>query len=288
MTGAIQVAPTEGPLRNVGPGEIADYRRDGATVLRRILPMSWIEALRAATDRLMQAESVPSMDFAGGDGPRFFTLTYAWRLDPVHRAWALSGPGVEIARQVLAPTKRLNLYFDQIFAREVGSKKVTPFHQDQPYTSVTGDQVLRLWIPLDVVNTGNGAVHYLKGSHRGPIYRARSFKESNPVASVYDNAGFEAIPDFGAEYHRHEWLIGECEPGDVILHHPRAVHGSPANVARTARRATTLVYTGDDVRWAPHPGDAWSNIELMGHVDLPDLTPGERIDSDLFPLVWER
>lgn len=285
----VTATPTDGLLREVHPAELADYDRDGAAILRGILPMSWVDALRTATDRLMHTEGVPAMDFAGGDGPRFFTLIYAWRLDPVHRAWALRGPGIDIARQVLAPTARLNLYFDQIFAREVGSKKVTPFHQDQPYISLTGSQILRLWVPLDVVDTDNGAVRYLLGSHRGPVYRARSFKESNPVASVYDTAAeFAPLPDFAAEYDRHEWLVGACEPGDVILHHPRTVHGSPANVARTPRRATTLVYAGEDVRWSPHPGDATNNSELMGHVPLPDLIPGERIDSDLFPLVWEQ
>ena len=282
------VIPTDKLSRAVGPGEIADYRRDGATILRRIVPLSWIEALRSATDRLMQDDATPSLDFAAGDGPRFLTLVYAWRMDPVHRAWALHGPGVDLARQVLGPRRRLNLYLDQIFAREVGSRKVTPFHQDQPYLGLTGSQVLRLWIPLDVVDVGNGAVHYLKGSHRGPIYRARSFKESNPVAAAYDAGDFRPIPDFAAEYHHHEWLIGECEPGDVILHHPRVVHGSPANVARSPRRATTLIYTGDDVRWDPHPGAGTNNRELMGHVEIPDLAPGDRIDSDLYPLVWAR
>lgn len=280
--------PTEGLLRKIGPGELADYRRDGAAVLPRILPASWVDALRSATERLMHAEGVHGMDFAGGDGPRFFTMVFAWRVDPVHRAWALHGPGIDIARQVLAPTRRLNLYLDQIFAREVGSKKVTPFHQDQPYSSLTGSQVLRLWVPLDTVDRHNGAVHYLLGSHRGPVYRARSFRDGNPVAAAYDAADqFEPLPDFANEYRRHPWLIGECEPGDVILHHPRTVHGSPANVAQTPRRATTLIYAGDDVRWAPHPGSADNNAELMGHVQVPELEPGDRLDSDLFPVVWE-
>jgi ectoine hydroxylase-related dioxygenase (phytanoyl-CoA dioxygenase family) len=279
--------PGDPLVRDVAPEELADYRRDGAAVLRGILPMPWIEALREATDRLMAAENVPGMDFAGGAGPRFFTLVYPWRLDPVHRAWALHGPGVELARQVLAPTTRLNLYFDQIFAREVEASKVTPFHQDQPYTSLTGSQVLRIWVPLDVVDTDNGAVHYLKGSHLGPVYRARSFADANPVGSLYDAAAdFEALPDFAAEYDRHEWLVGSCVPGDAILHHPRTVHGSPANTALTARRATTVMYTGEDVRWAPHPGAATNNVALMGHVELPDLAPGDRLDSDLFPVVW--
>ena len=48
--------------------------------------------------------------------------------------------------------------FDQIFAREAGSSKTTPFHQDAPYTPVTGeDHYFRSWVPLDVVTARTGA-----------------------------------------------------------------------------------------------------------------------------------
>lgn len=279
--------PTSGPTRAVTVDELADYARDGAAILRGVVPLDWVEAVAAATDRLMATDDVPAMDFAAGVGPRFWTLTYTWRLDPVHRAWALQGPLVELARQVLAPQRALNMFFDQLFVREVGSSKSTPFHQDQPYLPLTGTQILRLWVPLDVVDVENGAVHYLKGSHRGPVYRARSFDEGNAIAGSYDTAAdFEPLPDFAASYAEYDWLVGACVPGDVILHHPRTVHGSPAGIAQTARRASTLVYTGDDVRWDPHPANALNNVELMGHEPIPDLTAGGPIDCELFPRVW--
>jgi len=142
-------------------------------------------------------------------------------------------------------------------------------------------------VPLDVVDVENGAVHYLRGSHLGPVYRARSFDESNPVAADYDVGEFEPLPDFAAEYDTHDWLVGVCGPGDVILHHPRTVHGCSAGVARTSRRATTLTYTGDDVAWDPHPTNAFNNTALMGHEKTPDLAPGAPIDGcELFPRVW--
>jgi ectoine hydroxylase-related dioxygenase (phytanoyl-CoA dioxygenase family) len=274
-----------GLLRPVTADELAAYDRDGAAVLRGIVPLEWIDALRTATERLMAAPDLPSVDYAAGTGPRFWTLTYAWRLDPVFRAWALDGPLVEIARHVLRGTRHVNFLFDQIFAREAGSAKVTPFHQDQPYLPLTGTRILRLWVPFDEVGPHNGTVHYLKGSHRGPVYRARSFDSSNAIAQAYDGAAFEPLPDFAAAYDRHDWLVGECGPGDVILHHPRTVHGSPANVAGSPRRAVAMFYVGDDVRWDPHPANGFNNSELMGH-ERPDLPPGAPVDCELFPRVW--
>lgn len=278
--------PTAGLTRPLADFELAAYRRDGAAVLRGILPMDWVDVLREATDRLMADVDAPSMDFAAGNGPRFFTLAYAWRRDPVFRAWALESPLVDLARQVLPQARSLNLLFDQIFAREQGSSKVTPFHQDAPYLPVTNEQVLRLWVPLDVVSVDNGAVHYLRGSHLGPVFRARSFADGAEVSARYEAADFAPLPDFAAEYDQHDWLIGECEPGDVILHHPGTVHGSPANVAARPRRAVAMMYTGDAATWAPHDGMGLYNAELMGHEQIPDLPPGGPIDCELFPRVW--
>ncbi len=278
--------PTAGLTRSLTDAERAAYQSDGAAIVRGILPIEWVETLRTAVDRLMADDEAPSVDFAAGNGPRFFTLLSASGLDPVFRAWALAGPLVELARQVMPEASSLNFYFDQIFAREPGSSKVTPFHQDAPYMSVMGPQILRLWVPLDVVNVDNGAVRYLRGSHRGPVYRARSFDESNPVAASYDAGEFEPLPDFAATYDRYDWLIGECEPTDVVLHHPGTVHGSMANIAATARRAVSSIYTGDTTRWAPHDSSASRNKALTGHIPIPDLTPGAPIDCELFPRVW--
>lgn len=276
-----------GLVRDLRPEEFAAYERDGAAIVRGVLALEWVDALSAAVDRLMATDGIPAVDFAAGQGPRFFSMVYASLFDPVIRAWAVEGPLVDLARQVLPRATRLNFYFDQIFAREVGAAKVTPFHQDLPYMPLSGTQIIRFWVPLDSVGLDNGAVQYLKGSHRGPVYRARSFDQTNPVAAAYDAASeFEPLPDFAADYDRHEWLVGECEPGDVLLHHPRTVHGSPANVASRRRRGLATMYTGDDVRFRPRPASADANTALTGHVPKPDLAPGDPIDCALFPRVW--
>lgn len=277
-----------GLTRNIRPHELQAYWRDGAVILRDIVALSWIERLRVATEDLMADPATPGLDYADDGGPRFFTLTYAWRYHPTFRDWALNGPLIALTRQVLPNASTLNLFFDQIFAREAGSTKTTPFHQDAPYIPVTGvDHHLRHWVPLDVVTAGSGAVHYLKGSHRGPTYRARSFDPKNSVANSYDTAEeFLELPDFEASYDEHEWLVGAVEPGDVILHHPGTVHGSRPATEIVPRRAITTNYVDDQVRWEDRPGHAFYNEALMGHQPFPDITAGEQIRGELFPRVW--
>lgn len=280
--------PISGLTRDLHPDELAAYWRDGAAIVRGILPLDWIDALREATEELMADPATPGVDFAAGRGPRFFTLTYAWRYHPTFAEWALRGPLIELTRQVLPRARTLTHFFDQIFAREAGATKQTPFHQDQPYSPATEpDHYFRHWVPLDVVTARSGAVRYLRGSHRGPTYRARSFDAGNAVASLYDNAEyFEVLPDFEADYDSYDWLVGEVAPGDVILHHPGTVHGTLPAAEAVPRRAVTNVYADELVRWAPHPGDGFQNQALMGHQPMPELSPGEPLECDLFRRVW--
>jgi len=98
----------------------------------------------------------------GGNGPRFFTLTYAWRYHPTFADWALRGPLIELSRQVLPGARSLTHFFDQIFAREAGATKTTPFHQDQPYSPATEpDHYFRHWVATRGGDRGLGAVRYL-------------------------------------------------------------------------------------------------------------------------------
>lgn len=290
MTVASRPVPTAGLTRDLTPEELDTYWRDGAAIVRGILPLTWIDALRVATEEIMADPRVPGLDYAGDGGPRFFTLTYAWKYHPVFAEWAMRGPLVDLTRQVLPEARTITHFFDQIFAREAGSSKTTPFHQDAPYTPLGGgsDHYFRHWVPLDVVTAASGAVHYLRGSHRGPTYQARSFDASNPVADKYRGAEyFEPLPDFEADYDSYDWLVGEVEPGDVILHHPGTVHGSRPATQAVPRRAVTNVYVDEHVRWHPHPGNAFHNEALMGHQGMPDLVEGDHPSKvDLFRRVW--
>jgi hypothetical protein len=118
------------------------------------------------------------------------------------------------------------------------------------------------------------------------VYHPTGFKAISEITDAYRESTFQDPPDFDAEYDTHDWLIGETEPGDAILHHPRTVHGSPGNTTGNFRRAIASIYTGDKVTWNPHPANMFNNKSLTGHVEVPDLVAGGPIDSPLFPRVW--
>jgi ectoine hydroxylase-related dioxygenase (phytanoyl-CoA dioxygenase family) len=120
------------------------------------------------------------------------------------------------------------------------------------------------------------------------LFRPVPFSKAPNVVNTYVNSPYEPMPDIDAKYDEYDWLIGECEPGDCILHHPWVIHGSPGNTLPRIRRAVSAIYAGDDVTWVPHPGQFLDNPDLSSHVPKPDLAPGDPIECELFPRVWPR
>jgi len=279
--------PRSGLLRPVSDDELAAYERDGAAIVKGVIPGDWVEFMRGAITRLIEESDPSSQNYADDSDPRFFSLTFPWMFDDAFKAWAIRGPVKDIAHQVLRDANAIIFFFDQIFAKEPGASKATPWHQDLPFLPVAGEQQLRVWVPVDPVTADGGAVHYLRGSHKwGKIYHPVGFKNIPIITDTYVHSPYEDLPDFEANYDTYDWLVGEAEPGDVLLHHPRTVHGSLGNMTKNFRRAITSFYVGDRATWNPHRANMFHNKSLTGHVTAPDLAPGGSIECDMFPRVW--
>lgn len=276
-----------GLLRSLRDDERAAYERDGAAIVRGVVPDGWIDNLRDGVARVMGHDDPSSQNYAADGEPRFFAHAFPWLADGAFADWALHGPLTELAHEVMPECRSITFFYDQVFVKEPGTRTRTPWHQDAPYLPLAGDRVLRIWVPLDTVTSDNGAVHYLRGSHRwGVLYHPFGFKDVAETRAAYRGSTFADPPDFDADYERHDWLVGEAEPGDVVLHHPWTVHGTREGATTRLRRAVANMYAGDQVTWDPHPANMFNNASMTGHVEAPDLAPGGPIACDLFPRVW--
>lgn len=274
-------------VRRVTEEERLAYERDGAVVLKGIVPFEWVDYMREAVNRLLERSDPSSQNYADEGEPRFFAQAFPWLLDDCFKAFSIYGPLKDIPRQIWPDAKAVYFFYDQVFVKEPGAVKETPFHQDYPFLPLDGDQIVRVWVPLDHVTSESGAVHYLKGSHKwGDVYHPIGFKNIPEIIEAYSDSPFTAQPDFEADYEKYDWLIGEVEPGDAILHHPRTVHGSRGNMTGNFRRAVTVMYVSDQVVWNPHSANMFKNKDLTGHVEMPALKPGGPIECALFPRVW--
>lgn len=279
--------PDAGLLRPLTDEERTTWETDGAVVAKGMIPMEWVEYLAAAVDRLLAKPDASSQNYAPDGAATFFAQAFPSQIDPAFRAWAIDGPLAGLAHQALPASRRINFFYDQVFVKTPGAATPTPWHQDSPFLPLQGDDLIRFWLPLDRVTADSGALQYLKGSHRwGVIYHPLGFKDIPEITSAYVESPFTDQPDFDAEYDQHEWLIGEAEPGDVLLHHPAVVHGARGNATNRYRRAVTTFYTGEGITWWPHSANMFKNRSLTGHVPMPELEAGGPLDCDLFPRVW--
>jgi ectoine hydroxylase-related dioxygenase (phytanoyl-CoA dioxygenase family) len=270
------------PLRPIADAERAAYRRDGVVMLAGMFDADWIARLTAAIDRDMAAPSAMATDFnAPGTPGRFFGDMFMWTWDVDFRAAVFDSPAPAIAADLMAAA-RVHFFYDQLFVKEPGTTKPTPWHQDQPYWAVQGEQICTVWIALDAIARAAGAVEYVAGSHLwGRRFRPVAFREGNHNAARYSQSDLEPVPDIEAARARHDIRAWTMAPGDCLVFQAMIMHGAPGNATGGRRRGLALRFTGDDARYDPRPG-------TFQMIREPDLAAGAPMECALFPRVWPR
>lgn len=174
----------------------------------------------------------------------------------------------------------IRFYDDQIFVKEPRCLEKTAFHQDSTYFHLEGDQTCVMWIPVDPANEETGSIRYLRGSHKsGKAYKPNVFVASTP----FPGADGDDLPDQEALDRDPRLVQFECEPGDIVIHHHKTVHGANGNHhSYQVRRAASLRYCGNEMRYFHR-----SYAPPQAH-HVHELKDGDPIDAACFPLVWTR
>ena len=266
------------PVIQVGRAAIEQYHADGATVVRGAVDDEWLGRLAAAIERDI-ADPGPFDHSYDVEGGRFHDNLRVWQNDPDFAAFCLDSPATELARQVLG-AQRLNLLYDQLFVKEPGADHRTRWHNDQPYWPVRGRDVISVWVALDQVDATNGRLEFVRGSHRWDRwFQPEPFGPNNSASSYERNPDYEPMIDVQADRGRYDIVTWDVEPGDVYVFAGMTVHGAAGNpTVDRRRRGYTVRYSGDDDVYDPRVG---VSAPLLSDV----LEPGDRLDSDLFPLV---
>jgi ectoine hydroxylase-related dioxygenase (phytanoyl-CoA dioxygenase family) len=268
------------------------FHEDGVVLVRGVLDAEWIERMRVAVDAELDAPTMTDLtamgDALGEAGapltrdesidpgtPRgqFRAGTDHWVANPEFLAFARDTPVPALVAGLLG-TDRLWLYEDSVLVKEPGTADRTAFHQDLAYFHLDGDQVCTVWIPLDPVDADNGAVRYVRGSHRDrTAFRPNLFVTTQ---SLPDTEG-DDVPDHSDDP---ALVHFTTEPGDVVVHHARTIHGAFANSsADRSRRALSIRYAGDDTRFHVKPGAP----QKPHHSTLVEGAP---IAEPACPQVW--
>ena len=149
-----------------------------------------------------------------------------WQDVPAYRQVVFESGLADVAKELMGSTT-VRFFHEHVLVKEPGTNERTPWHHDQPYYCVDGDQNVSMWIALDPVPASAG-VRFIAGSHRwNRWFVPRKFVDHTPYAEGVGR--YELVPDLDAELDRHSVLAWDVEPGDVIAFHFRTLHDAPGN-----------------------------------------------------------
>ena len=275
------MTPHPGPPTDV---EVTAYRRDGAVVLRGRFDRHWIEALRTGLERNLAEPGPWASEYTPTDGPGGFRDDYCnWERIDEYRDFVERSPAAGLVATLMG-SEEVRFFHEHVLVKEPGTLEPTPWHHDQPYYPVDGDQVCSVWLPLDPVPE-RVCPRFVAGSHRGPGYLTpRTFVDQRPYQG---SEAYAPVPDIDAELEadprRHRLLSWGLDLGDCIVFHARTVHGAPGTVGLTSRRrAFATRWLGDDAVWAERPFPTSPPFPGV------DLAPGAPLDHPRFPVIEHR
>jgi ectoine hydroxylase-related dioxygenase (phytanoyl-CoA dioxygenase family) len=263
---------------------VEQFRRDGAIVLRGLLDTRWLELIAAGVEQNRTHPSEWSHWYTDTDEAIGFWTDYVtWPEVAEYRTVAFDSPLAAAAGRLME-SETVRFFHEHVLVKEPGASERTPWHHDQPYYCIDGEQNVSLWVALDPVPASSG-MRFLAGSHRwGRSFVPRKFVDHTPYAEADEiaAAGYELVPDIDAEIAagEHRVMSWDVEPGDVIAFHYRTLHDAPGNNLATRRRAVSFRWIGDDATFATRPWQVSPPYEADG------LTVGGPLDGDpRFPLV---
>jgi ectoine hydroxylase-related dioxygenase (phytanoyl-CoA dioxygenase family) len=269
------------PLRAITEADIRAYRDDGVVCLRGMFDGDWIDHLRRA---VVAARSRPGPHFqdhtvAGEAGGFFSDLHMSLRV-PAFLDFAKQSPAAEIAGTLMRST-RVNFLHDALWVKEPGTSRRTPWHHDQPFYCMEGDQMCIVWLPLDPVSE-DICLQAMAESHRwGKRFRPERIN-GGWYEGYGEGDGFSAPPSADEIRRDRRVLKWAMVPGDCLAFHGMTLHGAEGNPAATPRRAVSYVLVGDDAVYVERGKETQPNYAGNG------LRPGEPIDNAYFPRLWTR
>ena len=203
---------------------------------------------------------------------------------PELRRAILDSPAAEIVAALTGATA-LRFWLDATFSKVgLAQETATPWHNDECTFSLQGQHLPSLWIALTNVDADNSPLQTLAGSHRDRFRYHSPFlpqdRERPPDYRPWSEL-LERVHAPAADIR-----IWTAAAGDILLIHPRTIHGAPPRRADLGGRrlAFTLRWIGSDVRWQPNP----LTFGLAPFDRHPAMTVDAPPPEQVFPIVWRR
>lgn len=202
--------------------QVTTFRRDGVVFPLRVFTAAEAEAHRTALEAI-EASRAGRLPPAMNAKPH---LLVPWIWEIVHHA-----PILDAVEDLLGPDL---LCFGSSFIIKNGpSDRHVTWHQDQTHWGLTEPRAVTAWLALTPSTPANGGVRMLPGSNRAILPHRDSGDSRNMLGR------------------REEVLVEVDEaraldiilaPGEMSLHDPLIVHGSPPNASPGRRIGLAIRY----------------------------------------------
>ena len=128
----------------------------------------------------------------------------------------------------------------ELFLKPKKTGMMSPFHQDNYYWNINNNNnSLNIWLACTESNSKNGAVCYIKKSHKlGILYHEISYVAGNS----------QKIPDKIIKKINLQRVTPKLNPGDFIIHHSAVIHGSKKNISNKNREGLVISYKTTDAK----------------------------------------
>ena len=215
---------------SLSPTQIETYRRDGVLPLGCVLEPTVVEEARTHLEALRTQKKMD--DPAAGTERKSYRLLNTSTFDPWFNCIVTNPVLLDAAEAVLGPN--LQFFQDNVFYKPARDGADTPWHQDNIWWHADPPNMCTIWIALDHVDVGNGAVHYIPGSHSHLI------EPEMPVDDVSGSKYKMLSPSQIEKIDLTRAVSFTVPAGHAVMHHCLTLHGAPPNNSDRTRRGYTV------------------------------------------------
>jgi len=137
---------------------------------------------------------------------------------------------------------------EQLFLKEGGNSRRTPWHQDTSYLRMMGSQLVACWVSLDPLPKEH-SLEFVRGSHKGMLFNGSAFAADDDTAPLYKHSLLPRLPDIQKARSDYDILSWDVAPGDLVVFHLGILHGGAGTVPGMRRRTVSLRFLGPNVQF---------------------------------------
>src|SRR5438067_6344727 len=163
------------PMALVTADVVRAFERDGVVWIPGLISPVWLRLIAQGVERNIRSPGPLGERAHAGEPGEHWGDHLNYFVNPEYQRLLADSPIAAIMAKVLG-TKELRLFTDQIFVKEGGYRRPTPWHQDTPWLMADGRQFATMWISLQPL-TQDETLEFVAASHRGPMYDHTAVRE---------------------------------------------------------------------------------------------------------------